>query len=56
MYTFQSVSSKFPTIFLNLIFHFSLPRLGHFCRNKKTYNFRIHKCDGERNEKKSSLS
>ena len=30
MYSFQSLSNKFPTIFWSLIFRISLPRLSYF--------------------------
>ena len=41
---------KFPTIFWSLIFNILLPRLLYFSKKKETQNFRILKCDGDRNE------
>ena len=42
MCNFRSLSNKYPTIFLSLIFHISLPRLGYFSvgkRNPKIFGF-----------------
>ena len=51
MCNFQSLSNKFRTIFWSLIFHISHPRLDYFSNEKGNLNFRIQKCDGERNQK-----
>ena len=49
MYNFRSFSNKSATIFWSLIFHILLPRLAIFRSKKETWNFRIQKCDVEKN-------
>ena len=57
MYNFQSLPNKFSTIFCSLIFHILLTGLHYFFlqiyRKRKPKNFRILKCNGERNHKNS---
>ena len=50
MFNFRSLSNKFPTNFWSLIFNILLSRLHYFSKKKETPNFRILKCDGDRNQ------
>ena len=51
MYNFRSLSYKFTTIFWSLIFQILLTDQPIFRKKGETKNFRIKKCDGERNQK-----